>query len=232
MKQLGILTVVALCMSCSSGSGTSSSPLAVFGRKVSQVTGLAALAAEGHEKMNATEYIEWFEGGDHGLIAEKEIAGYKYSALYKPAAYEILKMYPDPHARSAELKVLPELQYYTLRIEKKDFSNELLKDGVRDEVQYGQRVAYFSYQVQQDIQLYDGEDTLSCAMSHYERTYGVSPGLTLLLAFPVKANERTNTPVYQSKTIAFNDQVFGNGKVLLTIGADKLNRMPELALND
>jgi hypothetical protein len=233
MKRIFIIGIAAVCCSCSSGTLPSPFSMSNGSNAGSSETDQAVVQeAAQREELDAGSYTQWFEEGGHGLLAEKEINGYRYSLLYKPASYETLKMYNDQLLTTEELKAVPELQYYTLRILKENLNDELLKDGVRDAGEYGRRVEYFSYQVQQDIRLVDGADTLSCAMVHYERTYGVSPGITLLLSFPLKDKEKVKHPVYEQKTLAFDDEVFGNGRVNLTIDAASLNRMPELAFTE
>ncbi len=183
-------------------------------------------------ELHPDSYIEWFEEGDHGLIVEKTINDFTYSVLYKPNEYELLKEQNSSKAISQEqLSEDPELQYYTLRISKKDYNNELLKYGVSGLEEYSERVAYYSFNVQKDVTLFDGADTLDCVLSHYERTYGIAPYIDLLFSFPVKKSEKNVHASYTSKTISFDDKVFGNGRINLTIEASDLNKIPTVKIN-
>jgi hypothetical protein len=184
-------------------------------------------------KLSIDKYTEWYEQEDHGLLVTKKIGAYNYAAAYKPYEYEVIRGNSNRDSVNRDLKLTPGLQYFTFRISKENYNDELLKADISDVAEYGRRIEYFSFHVQNDIKLYDGNDTLDCAMVHYERTYGVAPFLTLVVSFPLTEREKDayrqkKYPAYNTKTISFDDVVFGNGKINLTIDAESLNEMPAI----
>ena len=58
-------------------------------------------------------------------------------------------------------------------------------------------------------------------MSHFERYYGSAPYINLMIGFENKNN-------VCDKTIIFNDIVFNNGIIKLTIKKEAIESIPEL----
>lgn len=115
------------------------------------------------------------------------------------------------------------MQYFDLKILLKDNEGELLKAGLNSREEYDRRVKYFSFGMQQDIRLVDGQDTLPCVMYHFERAYDVTPVCTLLLGF-----ERADKNAERPKTLLFYDKVFNNGLLKFTFKENRLQTLPKL----
>ncbi len=101
----------------------------------------------------------------------------------------------------------------------------MLKQGVGSEQEYSSRLQYFSDLAESDMRLVEGSDTLSCALFHFERNYGVAPYNKIVLAFP-KIGE-----AIQTKTFVFNEQALGIGKINLKIKEEDINKIPKVILN-
>ena len=179
---------------------------------------------------------EEIEEAKANLTSEKKIDMFTFSAIYKPWDY-IIAMENKGKIGKAELEKKKEeindLQYYTFKIKYNEDKIEMLMAGLSSKEEYYARIQYFSFAMQNDLKLIDGEDTLDCALFHFERTYGLASEATFSLGFPLTKQEqeqkRDNPEVMNnSKTLIYDDKALGVGKVYVKIDQKKLNNIPEI----
>ncbi|MDB5256583.1 MAG: hypothetical protein JWM14_1278 [Chitinophagaceae bacterium] len=198
---------------------------------------LTGLFSTPPEELLPADYIHWVENPEHGLVCSNTIDNYTYTAFYKPLDYVVLKDLDSASANTMNFKKqLGEysgLQYYTLTIERSDDgTEELLRYDLNSTEDYFARIEYYSFKVQHDVILLEGEDTLTCRMSHFERAYGLQSKAKIILGFEKrkgdvsKIAETTNS----DKTLVFYDRIFGAGIVKLRIDKSILNSIPKLKL--
>lgn len=89
--------------------------------------------------------------------------------------------------------------------------DELLQLDLSSEEQYKQRVEYYSFKINNDLKMVYGTDTLKCLFSTFERTYGLSPEITINCYFE-KPKMLDHKDEY---TIVFDDKIFNCGIVNL-----------------
>ncbi|HKC68830.1 MAG TPA: hypothetical protein VKG26_11415 [Bacteroidia bacterium] len=173
------------------------------------------------------DLLKWVEDPSNKLRQEKKIGETVYSLQYRPSEYIFIKDHPlDSLPKDnikKEISFLSQMQYYTLRIKIEDFPDEFLKFNMSNGETYDERVSYFSFEMQKDLQLVDGEDTLPCRMFHFERTFNVEPFGNFLIAF-----ENPNKEKPKEKRFIYEDRNFGTGKVQFTIPEKNLIDLPHL----
>lgn len=183
--------------------------------------------------LNPVDYVQWVENSENGLAVSKQLAGLNFELQYTPHEYVILRDEPEQTFSAAEMEVMKsgisEMQYFTLRISDEK-SGDLLRNDVSCIEDFSARLAYFSSSMQHDLKLIEGNDTLSCLLFHFERTYGVDPRSTFLIGFPFSKSSGMNIPVSADKTFFFDDHELGTGPVYLTISSKELNQLPPLNL--
>ena len=154
------------------------------------------------------EYVQWIRELTNGLKKEKTIDDLIFTVQFKPPEYIVCMEERQPQLPGDLVKrktaELSDMQYYDFTITLKKGQGELLKYDLTSSGQYTQRVNYFAFGLQKDIQLLDGNDTLSCSLFHFERAYDVTPSGTFLLGFPVNKNSSG-----QDKTLIVDDKTFG-----------------------
>jgi len=178
--------------------------------------------------MNATDYIAWVENPENGLAVNKEINNMIFSVQYKPLAYEVLlqeKRAMSESEMALNMDSISDMQYYTFRIANSG-GTDVHRYNADSEQDYYARLEYFALQMQNDLVLIDGSDTLPCLLYHYERTYGIDPRATFVMGF---ADSRKSM---ESKTLMYTDRVFGSGPVLMTIESSSLQMIPKLNLSE
>ncbi len=180
-------------------------------------------------------YVNWVEDADNGLSVKKQLNKYTFELQYKPLEYVVLKDNSGKAFTQGEMKKgtneIGDMQYFTFRISDEK-GGDLLRDDITAVDQFSTRLAYFANGMQKDVKLIENNDTLSCLLFHFERTYGVDPRSTFVLGFPLgKKDGKGGMPSAADKIFLFDDHQLGAGPVYMTVGADKLNQVPLLKLN-
>jgi hypothetical protein len=174
------------------------------------------------EKLCPVGYVEWIEDKTNGIKIEKTIEGFTYSVMYKPVEYVALLDLKKASVAKQELQNKIEeyngLQYYTFKITTPD-EGELLKKKLTNTNDYYSRIQYYSFEMQKDLKLIEGTDTLDCVLFHFERTYGVSPDITFVVGFPLTENKF-------DKTLLYDEKIFGAGKIFLTVQSKNYKKIP------
>lgn len=183
------------------------------------------------------EYVKWVEDIDNGIKVKKTIGDFTFSVLYKPYEYIVAKELRISSISTETLKKkmneIDELQYFTFRIEADNANTELLRINLASENEYNSRIEYFSFNMQKDLKLIDGKDTLDCVLFHFERVYNIAPYATFVLGFPLvdSKKKKEDKQVLNNKVFIYDDKVFGTGKIYLTIKAENSNNIPQLITN-
>jgi hypothetical protein len=177
--------------------------------------------------LQGSDYINWVRNPENGLVKEKVIDELKFKIQFKPYEYiACMNEHTDQLADTVLKKAIKELngmQFYDLKISLNDNEGEILKAGLKSREDYDKRVKYFSFEMQQDIQLVDGTDTLPCTMYHYERAYDATPVTTILVGFQADAKNAAKT-----KTLLIYDRTFNKGLLKFRFTENRLNTLPKL----
>lgn len=156
----------------------------------------------------ASEYVNWVRDEKNGFIKTKVVGDFTFSLQYKPAAYMALIEAGVEGFSIDSIKNLytlyNEMEYYELKIEHTKWNEELIKYGTNGMSDYQNRVAYYSFHVNNDIVVKCNTDEKPCLIHHWERNYNAAPNTILQFAF-----ERSND--CEEKIVEYNDRVFGNG---------------------
>lgn len=191
------------------------------------------LTSCGREILAPKEYVNFIRSEKSGLLVSKTIDGFEFSLLYKPCEYIALMQDKDESMSKAALdekiKPMEGMQYYTFTI-KTESGQELMREGINAENEYYERLDYIVSYMQNDLTLIDGKDTLPCTLFHYERNYNVAPQNNFVLGFE-KPKAAAGANAATDKTLVFNDQILGIGKLMLTINSSAIQNIPQLKLS-
>lgn len=161
-------------------------------------------------------------------IYSKTINGIKYAIQYKPSDYMALQEMQDKTLDNNELKKLIEeynkYEYYTFEISIDGFTDEILKYQLKTTDEYTERLNYYAFKFQNDINLIQETDTLTTVNYHFERNYGLAPNVKFLLAFK-RADDS------KDRTFVCNEKYLGSGIVKINITPDDLKEIPKLKIN-
>jgi len=178
-------------------------------------------------RLGVRDYIQWVQDSKNGFRKEKTINNLRFSVQFKPFEYIVcLEEKKSELADSIvrrKVSELNDMQYYDLKIALTKSSGEILKHELTSTQQYQERVNYYAFGMQNDIQLLDGTDTLPCVLFHFERSFDASPESTFLLGFPINRRE-----VSGDKTLIIYDRIFSTGLIKFTFSKKELKNLPKL----
>lgn len=179
------------------------------------------------ELMDVRSYVQWVQNEENGFKKEKVIDDFTFAVQFKPFEYIVCleEKKDELHDTAVKKKILElnAMQYYDLKISLTEGEGELLKHKLNSAQQYNDRVNYFAFGMQKDIQLVEGKDTISCELYHFERSFDASPASVILLGFPI-----SDKNISDEKTLLVYDRTFNTGLVKFTFNKKDLKNLPKL----
>jgi len=177
-------------------------------------------------ELSPSDYVQWVKNSENGFFKEKTIDDISFTALYKPYEYivcieERAEEIQDSVAKK-KLSEMEGMQYFDLKFLLNESQGELLKYKLNSAQEYENRVKYFSFNMQNDIKLVEGQDTIPCSLFHFERAYDVAPFATFLLGFNASKNNS------KDKTLIVYDRTFNKGTIKFTFKQNDLQNLPKL----
>ena len=185
--------------------------------------------------IEVAEYMQWIENEDNGLRVSKTVGNFEFNLQYKPLEYIVLLDKRKEEVSEEELnegkREFEGLEYYTLSIGSNDKQTGMLKTKLNRSQSHDDRIAYFSYEMQKDLSLIVGVDTLPCTLFHFERTYSLKSNNNFVLAFeiPDKLKSASQSKAL-NRTLIYNDRALNTGSVKLKIAGEDLNNIPKLKM--
>lgn len=180
-------------------------------------------------ELSADEFVSWVKE-EQALNAEHHFEDMSFRITYRPAEWMALNNLDEGATANdinMEAKHYEDLMCFTLRIELNNDSGELLKYKLSEQEEYTRRVNYYAFEIQRDIQLFTGKDTLRCGIVHFERTFGIANYSDIMIGFSRKELEETN-PGWGRVCVALNDRIFGHGKMIFTFDKKQLTNTPKI----
>ncbi len=178
-------------------------------------------------KVDKIEYIKWVQNEKNGLRKTKRMGEVNVLLQFKPIEYMALREYDNkgPESFAATCKQYNGMQYYDMSIDLAQGSETILKHDLPSEDAFYNRLNYFSFQIQDDITLQEGDSILNCRLYHFERSYDLSKHSTMLLGFAERKGHEMDT-----KVVAFDATKLGLGIVKIEITSSDLEKVPQLKL--
>jgi len=183
----------------------------------------------GKEQMPPSEYVQWINNPENGIVKEKTIHPLTVELLYKTIDYVIANEFRSDaipvDAYNQKAAELEGMQYYTLKLGIVDERFDVTNYEVEDEAQQQDRLSYLSFAMQKAIKLVEGKDTLACKLYHFERSYDLSPKRTFVLGFDAKEANKT-----KDKTFILDLPFFRTGPIKINYKQTDLEQIPDLKL--
>ncbi len=118
------------------------------------------------------------------------------------------------------------LLFFNLQIDIDNFNDELLKYklGENMDAEYNQRVDYYSFGMQKDINivLYE-KDTVPCVLYHFERNYGISPKNNFMLGFKVSS--------LKNAVLVYDNKFLKTGTIKFALKEEEILNHPHIKFN-
>lgn len=180
------------------------------------------------DNLTVQEFLSWCGDKNNKLYKSKDIADLRFSLSYLPAssmAFLELRTESYDFQKFKEACIhYSDMTYFNFRLEIIDGTGELLKYKLQSPAQYDGRVKYMSFEMQKDIYLVQGTDTLLPGLFHFERAFEVVPYSTVMVAFDNKKFNKSN-----EFTIIYNDKLFEKGFVKFNYKNKQLINLPNIS---
>ena len=183
-----------------------------------------------------TRYVQYVKAADSGLIQHQSRSNIGFSAAFQPLDYVIGRSLAANERTNEGLakaqKEYSGLQYFDFDIytEGSYKGQNALKDQIEKRVKpEGMTAAmtYFQFEMQPDLGLIAGKDTLPCVLYHLEQTGNWGQRLHFLVAF--KDDNKIKTPNFKEDLrLYYHDKLFSNDTLYFTFSKTDLNRIPDL----
>jgi hypothetical protein len=177
------------------------------------------------EKFTLPEFLKWCADEKNNLSKSKQISEMKFSLAFLPkecmAFLELRTEKYDIDKFQSVCNHYEDMSYFNFRIEQPGGQTELLKYNLHSPAQYEERIRYMSFEMQNDIFLLQGQDTLRPGLYQFERIFEVAPYATVQLAFDNKKFDRK-----KEFTICYNDRLFEKGFIKFNYKNWQLTNLP------
>lgn len=171
-----------------------------------------------------TDFINWINN-ESRFKKFIEKSNLRFELNYLPKEYFVIQELRSDEITQAQsdsiAKLYEDLIYFKLVVTNLSGSGEFLKIDKPDAHTYEERIKYYSFGWQNDIKMFTNNDSSSCAMLHFERSYDINNQSTMLLAFPKISIEK-------DIRIIIRDSVFVKEKIEFKYKKEDLNNLPQL----
>ncbi len=178
--------------------------------------------------MPLDKFAEFIADKENELTKNKEISDINFQLSYMPKEYlAYLELKNEDYNKEQFDEAVTHyknMSYFNLRLHLVKGQGELLKYNLVSPQQYEARIKYMSFEMQKDVFLVQGNDTLYPGLFHFERIFEVAPYATVMLAFD---NEKFKPE--QEFTVVYNDKLFNKGYIKYNYKNNQLIDLPNIA---
>ena len=170
-------------------------------------------------------YVKWVQDPSNGLRKEKQIGEYQLVAQLLPTDYQLLN--PNYAAATPKQQKIWEADAnkaltFQLALRTNPEETSVLTHPVSSTQDYQERINYMAFEMERDLYLICGSDTLRPQLYHYERTFNLSRELRCMMSFDRPAT------LAEKATLVLDDQLMGVGPVHFPIALSSLEQPPQL----
>ena len=176
--------------------------------------------------LNCEQYVKWTESNDNDLRVTRVMNGFDFSLQYLPASYMLSKQVVRNQGSGESLTVgdYDGIHFFNFRIKKESGTGEVLRNDLGSLEEYKSRVEYYAFDFKDDVFLVQGNDTVYCEMSHFERAYDATPFCNIMIGFPSKEIKDD-----EDCTIVVHEKIFDRGILKFRFMKNTFNSIPKLA---
>lgn len=183
----------------------------------------------GRKALAPEQYMSWIKSSEKDLVKIKEVKGYRFTVKLQPAELLVLRHQERFNSQSSVdslINIQKGVVNLVMDIGSADNQHPLLRANLASEEEYYQRMFYYTSEVQKDIYLVEGSDTLPCSFYHFEQTFNITPVNSMIMEF-----ERKNPQAgYQDITLVYEDRMLNTGMLKFSFKKSFLNNLPQLRI--
>jgi hypothetical protein len=180
----------------------------------------------GSDACTPDAYRTWIGAHKDALSTQISHSGLSFSLTYLPVDWLALQETTTDNALDFNKirETYSGMEYYRLRVSLAGAQGDILQYQATSQEEYYQRVEYFSFGMQQDLRMLNGQDTLPCKLFHFERNYGAAPFADFMIGFEDREGNKSD------RVLIYNDRVYSTSIFQLSIPAENIQNIPKLKL--
>ncbi|MEO0473299.1 MAG: hypothetical protein AAF206_27045 [Bacteroidota bacterium] len=179
-------------------------------------------------EMNPAEYTSWAQGESSLLHQQKEMGPYQFDLVWQPMQLQLAQAMMDGHIPNEELSDIQaegaRSSHFQMRITPDDQGEPLLQFMAHDDQSYQNAYAYLAYDLQKDLKLVQGADTLRPSLYHFEQGHDLTPHGTLVFAFDLPEDKLSGYKLH------YDDKILGIGPLRFGLAQLDQSQLPTLKL--
>jgi hypothetical protein len=180
--------------------------------------------------VDADAYVQYINTPENGLLKKVDAGDFKIEVQLRPAEYMALQELGIDMATKEKLDSMMNgnnQEFFLLRIGSNGNKQDALINGISTEQEYFERIGYLISNIDKDVYLVDGTDTLRCAMHHFERSYHLASYHNVLLVFD---GLKQHGGKRQDQFLVYDDKLLGIGKLNIRFDQKSINNIPNILL--
>lgn len=189
----------------------------------------ACLVACQANLLDPKSYVQWMENPVHGLRNSVIQNGIEHILQYQSVEYllalEEKKSQWNWDLLEERKNTMQDMEYFQLRIMDANKQTDPLLIG-KESVSYEQRLNYYTFEMQQDLFLVQGNDTTNCQQYHFVRSYGVAPYVDMMLAFTKKPESKAD-----QRHFIFKNRLEGGKAINIPLLSSSIQNIPQITKN-
>ena len=160
------------------------------------------------------EFAEWCRDAENGLVKVRELGNMEFRLEYWPTQLvQLQNEVDDPSSFQG-------MEYFRFHVEDKNaIQTDLLKTLSSNNEEYQSLSQYLAFHFEDGIHLKVGDRQLHCAHYHFERNYGLRPGIDMVFAF-----ENDDPDFQHHRELQIVDDVFGTGRLHFSFNREHIQQ--------
>lgn len=182
-------------------------------------------------ELSKNEYLKYLQDPENGLVKIVEINNIQIKCEYKPSDYVVLNQLSKQLETEKTITNTKDLlseadDFITFYIKLSSTKeNDFLKTDLLNKDQYYKRLNYYNSEIENDLILVQGKDTLQSNYTYLERNFGIGNESTLIVGF-VKNKEKAS----ENFSLILNEQALNLGQIKFDFLSEKINKVPKVKI--
>lgn len=183
------------------------------------------------EKLSPELYVDYINSNDNGFVKVEQMNGVVFSLQYRPVDYDCIQQLGYDKLTSDLLDKCKQessgVYQFVLRIGSEDHKSDPLTLHITSENEYYNRLSYYNGEdMKEDLLLIQGNDTMTCVFTHFERSFHMSQYNQVLISFQRKMGKENDK---DDLVLLLNERIYNIGTIKFRFDIDDITK-PEIKL--
>lgn len=158
------------------------------------ILSLGLITACGRKLTSVSDYLNWYKEHTDLYSSQAQNSTYQFEAIYQPASYlAACRAKNDIESVLKSKEQYNGMYQFHLKISVKGQSVPPIRYNLSNDQMYYRRIEYFSFNMQDDIKMVAGKDTINCHLFHFEKDQNSIPYNSFVLGFDKSVIDNTGS---------------------------------------